>query len=222
MKGIGKVRRAHSFACFTPASILGYLMNFNPIGLDMGRLYPYRKWSWLPTELKNDGYSTAFLTSNAVIAAMDISLDNVFKKSFTLHESLKYDGLTTADTIVRDAIDFLSSHTPAFMFLLLMETHAPMFDGKKAKIPYPIQRPSSVFEFQRRAVEYIDVTIKPLFESLRNRKNPNDIIITSDHGDLLGPVKWGHNPSDLTLTKKSMIHYSEDLFEIPFVRGSIE
>jgi len=103
-----------------------------------------------------------------------------------------------------------------------METHAPMYDGEKVKVPYPVQRPSSVYDFQKRAVEYIDGALEPLFDALRDRGNPHDVIVTSDHGDLLGPVKWGHNPSDLTLLKRSMIHYSEELFEIPFIRGSVK
>ncbi len=221
MKSIGALRRAHSFACFTPSSILGYLMNFNPIGLDMGRLYPYRKWGWLPTELRNDGYGTAFLTANAAVAAMDLSLDGIFRKSFTVHEFLKYDGPSAVEAIVEDAVEFLGQHTPAFLFLLLMETHAPMYDGEKVKIPYPVQRPSSVYDFQKRAVTFIDGALEPLFDALRDRENPHDVIVTSDHGDLLGPMKWGHNPSDLTLLKRSMIHYSEELFEIPFLRGSV-
>ena len=80
MKSLGELRRAHSFACFTPSSILGYLMNFSPIGLDMGRLYPYRKWAWLPDELRKDGYSTAFLTANAAIPMMDLALNGIFKR----------------------------------------------------------------------------------------------------------------------------------------------
>jgi hypothetical protein len=221
MKSLGELRRAHSFACFTPSSILGYLMNFSPIGLDMGRLYPYRKWAWLPDELRRDGYSTAFLTANAVIPMMDLALNGIFKRSFTYHEVLKYEGPTSVEAIVKDSIEFLNLHGPVFLFLLLMETHAPMFDGEKAKTPYPVQRPSSVHEFQKRAIEFIDRELDPMLASLRERDNTVDVIVTSDHGELLGPMKWGHNPSDLTVFKRSMIEYSEALFEIPFIRGKI-
>ncbi|UCH57524.1 MAG: sulfatase-like hydrolase/transferase [Candidatus Bathyarchaeota archaeon] len=221
MKAVGRLRRAHSFSCFTPASILGYMMNFSPIGLDMGRLYPYRKWAWLPTEMKKDGYSTAFLTANAAIPMMDLSLGGILSKTFDLHEVLKYEGQTSVEAIVEDSVDFLEMNEPVFLFLLLMETHAPMFDGRKAKIPYPIQRPSSVSAFQKRAVEFIDEKLEPLFSSLREREPPSDVIITSDHGELLGPMKWCHNPSDLTILKRSMIEYSEALFEIPFIKGRI-
>ena len=62
----------------------------------------------------------------------------------------------------------------------------------------------------------------PLFDALRDRGNPNDVIITSDHGALLGPVKWVHNPSDLTLLKRSIVRFSEELFEIPLIRGSVK
>jgi len=219
MKGLGELRRAHSFACFTPSSILGYLMNFGPIGLDMGRLYPYRKWAWLPDELGEDGYSTALLTANAAIPAMDLALNGVLSRSLTRLETLKYDGETSVEAIVGDAVEFLGEHGPAFLFLLLMETHAPMYDGEKVKDPYPVQRPSSVFEFQKRAVEFIDGALGPLFDALRER--PHEVIVTSDHGELLGPMKWGHNPSDLTLLRRSMIEYDEALFEIPFIRGRV-
>ena len=222
MKNLGTLRQASSFACFTPATILGYLMNFPPIGLNMGRLYPYKKWSWLPDELQKDGYSTAFLTANAVIALMDITLKGIFKKSFSYHEVIKYEGKTSVESIVTDSIRFLNNNDLTFLFLLLMETHTPMYNGKKAKIPFPIQRPSSVFTFQKEAVEYIDKKLKPLFETLAKRENPVEITITSDHGELLGPIKWGHNPGDLTIFKHSMIEFSDSLFEIPFIRGNLK
>ena len=218
MKSIGKLRKAHSFSCFTPCTILGYLMNFPPIALNMGRLYPYRKWAWLPDELRKEGYETAFLTANPIIPMMDIALKGIFKKSFTLHEALKYKGKTSVEVIVTDSIRFLESHSPVFIFLLLIETHTPIYDGEKAKIPFPVQRPSAIFSFQKRAVEFIDKKMEPLFAALRRR--PAEVTVTSDHGELLGPMRWGHNPGDLTIFKRSMIHYSEKLFEIPFIRGN--
>jgi len=221
MKNIGKLRKAHSFSCFTPSTILGYLMNFPPIALNMGRLYPYRKWAWLPDELRKEGYATAFLTANPVIPMMDIALRGIFTKSFTLNEVLKYEGKTSVEAIVADSIRFLEGHSTVFLFLLLMETHTPIYDGEKAKIPYPIQRPSSVFSFQKRAVEFIDKKIEPLFDALRRRSRPAEVTITSDHGELLGPMKWGHNPGDLTIFKRSMIIFSEQLFCIPFIRGDL-
>lgn len=219
MKSVGKLRKAHSIACFTPSSLLGYLMNFPPIGLDMGRFFPYRKWAWLPDELRKDGYVTAFLTANPVIPMMDIALKGIFTNSFTVHKVLKYDGKTSVEAIIDDSITFLEGNSPVFLLLLLMETHTPMYDGEKTKIPYPVQRPSSVFSFQRRAVELIDEKMEPLFTALRGRGSPVEVTITSDHGELLGPMKWGHNPGNLTLFKRSMIKFSEDLFEIPFIRG---
>ena len=141
IKGVGKLRKAHSFSCFTLSSLLGYLMNFPPIGLDMGRFYPYKKWGWLPDELMKDGYSTAFLTANPAIPMMDIALKSVFTNSFTVHEVLKYDGKTSVEAIVNDSIKFLEGHGPVFLLLLLMETHTPMYNGEKTKIPYPVQRP---------------------------------------------------------------------------------
>ena len=221
MKSVGKLRKAHSFACFTPSTLLGYLMNFPPIGLNMGRLYPYRKWAWLPDEFRNDGYATAFLTANATIPMMDIALKGLFTNSFTLHEVLKYNGKTSVEAIVDDSIQFLDRHSPVFLFILLIETHTPIYDGKKAKIPFPVQRPSSVFSFQKRAVEFIDEKIEPLFSALRGRRRPVEVTITSDHGELLGPMEWGHNPGDLTIFKRSMINFSEALFEIPFIRGDL-
>ena len=194
-------------------------MNFSPIGLNMGRLYPYKKWAWLPKELEEDGYSTALFTANPAIPAMDLALDGIFSRSITQLEALKYEGDTSVEAIVGDAIEFLDKHSPAFVFLLLMETHTPMYDGEKVKVPFPVQRPSSVFDFQRRAIEYIDGALKPLFDVLKERSH--EIIVTSDHGELLGPVKWGHNPSDLTLFRKSMIKFDETLFEIPFIKGKV-
>lgn len=221
MKGVGKLRKAHSFSCFTPSTLLGYLLNFPPIGLNMGRLYPYRKWAWLPDEFGRDGYATAFLTANPVIPMIDISLDGVFSKSFAFHQVLKYEGKTSVEAIIDDSIQFLDSHSPVFLLLLLMETHTPIYDGQRAKIPFPVQRPSSVFSFQKRAVEFIDENMEPLFAALRGRRQPVEVTITSDHGELLGPVKWGHNPGDLTIFKRSMIDFSEALFEIPFIRGDV-
>lgn len=221
MKSVGKLRKAHSFACFTPSTLLGYMMNFPPIGLDMGRFYPYKKWAWLPDEFRKDGYATAFLTANPVIPMMDIALKGVFSNSFTVHEVLKYDGKTSVEAIIDDSVKFLDRPSPVFLLLLLMETHTPMYDGKKAKIPFPVQRPSSIFSFQKRAVEFIDEKMEPLFTALRGRGRPVEVTITADHGEQLGPMKWGHNPGDLTIFKRSMIDFSEALFEIPFIRGEL-
>jgi hypothetical protein len=60
-----------------------------------------------------------------------------------------------------------------------------------------------------------------LFKEIRASGRKTDIIVTSDHGELNGPISWGHNPGDLTFYNRSRIHFSEKLFEIPFVRGKI-
>jgi len=221
MKAIGPLRKAHSFACFTPSTMIGFLMNFPPIGLNMGRLYPYRKWAWLPQELHKDGYKNAFFSPNAVIPLLDLNLKGSLLREFDAKKFIEYNDETNITKIVDDAIEFFNSNELTFMFLLLMETHTPIFDGKKAKIPYPVQRPSSVFEFQKKAVEYVDEKIGVLFEEIRKSNRKTDVIITSDHGELLGPFQWGHNPGDLTFYNQSRIRYSKELFEVPFIRGHI-
>ena len=77
-------------------------MNFNPIGLDMGRLYPYRKWGWLPTELRNDGYGTAFLTANAAVAAMDHDMSEYFA-AYKKKRDMIYEGLADKFELARPA-----------------------------------------------------------------------------------------------------------------------
>jgi membrane-anchored protein YejM (alkaline phosphatase superfamily) len=218
---IGKLEKAYSFACFTPSSIVGYLMNFPPIGLNKGRIYPYKKWSWLPKELHKDGYRCAIFTPNVIIPLLDINLNGGFLKDFDEKQFLRYEGDTSIDPIISDAINFFNAHDKTFIFMLLMETHTPMFNGKKAKVPYPIQRPSSIYDFQRAAVEFIDERLEKLLTVIEDSGRKADVIVTSDHGELHGPVRWGHNPGDLTFYNRSRIFYSEKLFEIPFIRGKI-
>lgn len=221
MKKIGKLRKTHSFSCFTPGSIIGYFMNFPPMGLNIDRLYPYKKWSWLPRELKKDGYSTALLSPNAVIPLLDLNLNKIFSRYFDLFECLKFEGKTAVQEIVDESISFLKKNDLVFLFILLMETHTPIFDGKQEKTPFPVQRPQSIFNFQKKAVEFIDEKIMKLFEYLKTRRRNVDVIITSDHGELLGPLKWGHNPGDINFLQQSMIEFKEELFEIPFIRGQL-
>lgn len=221
MKSIGKLRRAHSFACFTPSSFVGFLMNFPPIGLNVSRLYPYKKWAWLPREFHRDGYRNAIFSSNVVVPLLDLNLDGAFLKEFDEKQFIKYEGESAVEEIVDDAIHFYASNDKTFIVLLLMETHTPIYDGVKAKIPYPVQRPDSVYSFQRRAVEFIDGKLSRLFDAVKESGRKTDVIITSDHGELLGPARWGHNPGDLTFYNRSRITFSEKLFEVPFIRGKI-
>ncbi|MCW4013596.1 MAG: sulfatase-like hydrolase/transferase [Candidatus Bathyarchaeota archaeon] len=221
MKAIGQLKQAHSFACFTPSAMIGFLMNFPPIGLNISRLYPYKKWAWLPVELHKEGYKNAFFSPNAVLPLLDLNLKGSLLKEFDVKEFIKYDKETNVDEIVKDALSFFNENELIYSFLLLMETHTPIFDGEKAKIPYPIQNPKSVFDFQMKAVEFIDEKMGILFDGIRDSGRKTDVIITSDHGELLGPVQWGHNPGDLTFYNQSRITYSNELFEIPFIRGTI-
>jgi len=226
MDEIGETQLAHSFACFTPSTIFGYLMNFPPIGLNMGRLYPYRKWGWLPKELREHGYKNAIYSDNMVLPLIDLNFNGEMLKYFDEKQFLKYENNTNINEIIKDAINFFQQNSPTFIFLLIMESHTmeshtPMFDGKKSKIPYPIQRPSSMFSFQRRSVEFIDSELKILFDAIRESERKTDVIITSDHGELMNPIKWGHNPADLTFYNTSRIYYSDELFKIPFIRGKI-
>ncbi len=221
MKSVGALNMAHSFACFTPSSIIGFLMNFPPIGLDVGRLYPYKKWAWLPSELHKDGYKNAFFSPNAVIPLLDLNLKGNLLKDFDRKEFIKYNDVTNVEAIAKDAADFFTENEATFIFILLMETHTPMYDGNKVKIPFPIQNPKSVHDFQRGAVEFVDKKIGVLLDEIKKSGKTTDVIITADHGELLGPIKWGHNPGDLTFYNKSRIEYSEDLFKIPFIRGTL-
>ena len=221
MKAIGPLKQAHSFACFTPSTMIGFLMNFPPIGLNISRLYPYKKWAWLPVELHKEGYKNAFFSPNAVLPLLDLNLKGSLLREFDEKEFIKYNKETNIEAIVDDSIEFFNANDLTFMFLLLMETHTPMYDGKKAKIPYPIQNPKSVYDFQRKAVEFTDEKLGPLFDIIKDSGRKTDVIITSDHGELLGPAQWGHNPGDLTFYNQSRIKYSLELFEIPFIRGQI-
>ena len=99
---------------------------------------------------------------------------------------MKYNGVTNVEAIVSDTLDFIKANETTFTFLLLMETHTPMYDGNKVKIPYPIQNPKSVFQFQKGAVEFVDEKIGVLLDAIRESGKPTDIIITADHGELIG------------------------------------
>jgi len=68
------------------------------------------------------------------------------------------------DKMVKQILRFLL-HTPFFVVLHIMETHAPYY-----------------LNDQRKAIEYVDHALEPLLTKLEDTR----VVVMSDHGDLEG------------------------------------
>lgn len=211
---VGKPQRLHSQSCWTIPSIIGYLFSRPPIGVK-GELFQSNDRTathFIPEYYGKRGYVTSFLTSNAFIELCDDKMSRGISKWFTHWRILKYlDGRHhSTSQIITDAVDIVKeTDKPVFMFLLLMDTHTPYYDGTTIYDRSP-SSPSENMSAQVRAVSYIDGLIKPLLGAFKD-KGKTVVYVTSDHGE---DDKHGHDPM-------KQAEYTDKLFEIPYVKGVI-
>jgi len=222
MKMIGNVLNVHSFACWTIPSIIGYLLGWPPIGIGKNEstpeerkrfnLFPdHERLEWAPRWYKEKGYITAFLSGNACIQKLDMQLSGAISKwfnYFTLFEHV-YEVAPQLNEIVND-----NSGKPFFICILLLETHRP-YDYGNGKKEIDFVNPEINLDNQKKAIEYIDSFFQKFIEILKKTHRTTTVIITSDHGDLVGPVYWSHDPST------SFLKFDEKLFQIPFIKGEV-
>ena len=214
MSKIGETKRVYSCACFSQASIFSYFMGYPPMGTGKRVLFPgVEKWRWAPRYLLEKGYVTAWLSANAVFLKLD--MDGQFRKYFKYFKCMEYGGVEATGQIIGDVkhiVEEEGAH-PLFIGTLLLDTHSPYYDGESAHRIDP-HTPRKNFENQKRAIEYVDRRFPELIKPFRR---PTDIIITSDHGDLFGPLNSGYGHDSRMLSLK----FSSKLFEIPFITGQV-
>lgn len=217
MKNLGEVQRVHSFACWTLPSIVGYLHGFPPIGSNRrdlfgrSRIYHY---DWVPGYFSRNGYATAWLSSNPSIPQYDISMNGGFGRGFKYFKTLKYPGIeSSTGQICFDVGKIVKDESsPIFMAILVMDTHRPYnFSGGYKDIDP--SDPEGNFENQVKAIEHFDKYFTLIKEMFMDRDT--EVIITSDHGELFGPVYWSHDPTT------DHLRFDEKLFEIPLVIGDL-
>ena len=222
MKGVGDVLDVHSFACWTIPSIMGYLLGWPPIGIGKNEstpeearrfnLFPdHRRFEWAPRWYAEKGYATAFLSGNACMQNLDIQLDGAIGRwfnYFTLFEEVA-EVVPLLDKIIDE-----NPEKPLFICILLVETHRPYNYGTGEQ-EIDLTNPLKNLDNQRKAIEYVDLYFKKFVDALRKTGRTTTVIVTSDHGDLVGPVYWSHDPST------SFLRFDEKLFQIPFIRGEV-
>ena len=214
MSRVGKPQRAYTSACFSQASIFSYFWGYPPIGTGNRVLFSnVEKWTWAPKHLSEKGYVTAWLSANPVFLRLD--LDGQFQKYFKYFKCIEYDEVKATEQIIADIEDIVETESeyPLFICALLLDTHNPYYDGKTAHRLDP-HNPKKNFENQVRSIEHLDRCFPRIIKSF---KRPTDIIITSDHGDLFGPIESGYGHDSRMLSLK----FHPKLFEVPLIRGQI-
>ena len=205
MKAVGKLKVAHSPACWTVPSVTSYLMNEGPI---LG--YKYRMFDdapglmWTPNWYQNKGYFTILDTWNACMQSAPHMKSgfNDFCMNALRHPREGY-----IEKMIVD-LEALKTVKPLFVFLLIMETHTPYFWGTSGR-GWETE-PELNLQNQIRAVEYVDTFFPRILDIMR----PATVYVTADHGDLHGPDAYSHSPSNGLV-------FREDLFKIPYIRGEV-
>jgi len=201
---------------------MGYLLGWPPIGIGRDEstpeekkrfnLFPdHERFKWAPRWYMEKGYVTAFLTGNACIQNLDIQLDGVIGKWFNY--LMFFEGVDGVLPLLNEVIND-NPEKPLFVCILLLETHRPYNYGEGGK-EINLENPEENLDNQKRAVEYVDSYFKNIVESFKKTRRTTTVIVTSDHGDLVGPIYWSHDPST------SFLRFDETLFLIPFIRGDV-
>ena len=206
MDNIGKATKVHSFSCFTVPSIIGHLQGFPPIGVghqlfpELGGNFPWI--ASVPKEFRRLGYSTAFLSPNPWMITMDKEF-GFFSKYFDVFKCLQYNqGPEGIKQIATDVANIVTGDKPVFMYILLLDTHAPFPSAKKG---------TNNWEKQVETVEYVDSWIPEITRPFKDSGRDTRIIITADHAELVGPEHFGHDP------RSKDCKFAPDLFEIPYI-----
>jgi len=204
LKSLGKTHKCYSSACWTIPSLVSLVLYSQP---------PLN--SPIRCKLFNlkDFETKQILTPNPLVIAQRT---RIFK-GFNV-EGLRYDYLRSSAEIFTDAKSFLESAKKRFLLLmLLMETHAPFWDGEKSYgHPRIFKSPLEGIDVQSRCVEHIDKNFgKYLYDILLSFKNTR-IIITADHGELFGEETQYGKAYHHNLISED-IYFHPKLFEIPFI-----
>lgn len=236
MKSIGPLKRVHAAACCTLPSIMAYLSGIPPIGsgrLDLFRRGSNHRYAWAPKFFAELGWVTVWISSNPILLQLDLNLSGGFRRYFKYFKAMDYlkdfvrdgfivhvDGVgpghfSATPDIVADVekIMKVEEGRSVFMTILGMDTHRP-YNFAEGYCDIDPEDPEKNFRNQVKAIEYFDGFFPRIIDQFRGR-GKTDIIITSDHGELFGPVYWSHDPTT------PFLRFDEDLFEIPFIVGEI-
>ena len=225
MKAIGPLKRTHSIASCTAPSIIAYMSGYPPIGAGRKDLFlrgDRGRYRWAPRFFAKLGWATAWLSSNTMMMAMNSNLNGGFSANFKHFETEKYikdpqHPSRTAATpeIIEDIRRIMEvERGSVFMALLIMDTHRPYHfaDGFCDIDP---KDPEKNFRNQVKSIEYFDTFFPEIVKPFIKEGSITDVIITSDHGELFGPVYWSHDS-----TTEHLI-FDEKLHEIPFIAGQV-
>ena len=203
LKSFGKIHKCYSVACWTIPALTSLAFGIPPLNSPVrANLFNVRDF-----KLKQ------ILTPNPLVIA---ERTRIFK-GFNV-EGLKYNYLRSSGAIFKDAKDFLEdAKEPFFLLMLLMETHAPFWDGKKTYgHPRIFKTVEEGIRVQSRCVEHIDKNFKKyLYDTLLSLKNTR-IIITADHGEGFGEETEYGKTFHHNLTHPDT-YFHPKLFEIPFI-----
>lgn len=220
---LGTARKAYSFACCTLPSLIGYLMNYPPIGIGEGFFAGTDKeesagGAWMPRYYQKRGYTTIFMSGNGVPVRFDDENEGALSKYFDHWETLQYlaeNREIATPYIIKDLNKLVKSqNVPYFVFILLIDTHSPYHDGENVELIDP-RFPEYNYELQLKALKYIDAVFPNFIQIFKKTNRPTQFIFTSDHGENFGGSGWGHSPF------RSEVTIGPNLFAIPFIRGWI-
>jgi len=194
-------RQVYSRAGCTVPSVFSLFMNLSWYEAKKDKLIPWLKsWAWVPTDLSEMGFQTAFITPNKMFELYK----PLFKHHFNTYDIPS--SPHSAKEMIDKTIEFFKQDKRKFVFLLFMETHFPYVHPRKMKrgYRYPIKH-------QKDSVEILDKEFGRLVKSLEG-SNTN-IVVFSDHGDLdySREGDHGHGPGK----------FHRKLFEIPLGRKTI-
>ncbi len=224
MKAIGPLKRTHSIASCTAPSMIAYLSGYPPIGVgqkDLFRRGNAGRYVWAPKFFAKLGWATAWLSSNTMMLQLNSNLQGGFSASFKYFKSLKYvegkerPGRSTATPeIIEDIRKIVEGErAPLFMALLIMDTHRP-YNFADGYCDIDPEDPEKNFRNQVKSIEYFDSFFPDILKPFRGR-GTTDVIITSDHGELFGPVYWSHDSTT------EHLEFDEKLHEVPFITGQV-
>lgn len=200
--------------------MIAYLAGYPPIGAgrkDLFRRGDTGRYIWAPKFFFTRGWATVWISSNPMLVSFDSGMAGGFRKYFQYFRDLKSPlrgkhSYTTQKIAEVEKI-LMMEKKPIFMCILAMDTHRPYnFDGGFCDIE-PIN-PEKNFRNQVKAIEHFDGLFPELIKPFRGR-GTTEIIVTSDHGELFGPIYWSHDSTTPHLI------FDEKLHEVPFISGEI-
>ena len=224
MKAIGPLKRTHSIASCTTPSMIAYLSGYPPIGAgrkDLFRRGDRGRYKWAPKFFAKLGWGTAWLSSNTMMLQFNSNLEGAFSANFKHFKSAKYvegtlhpSRVAATPEIIKDIRKIMAvERGSVFMSLLIMDTHRP-YNFADGYCDIDPSDPEKNFENQVRSIEYFDSLFPDIVNPFRGR-GVTDVIITSDHGELFGPIYWSHDS-----TTEHLI-FDEKLHEVPFIAGQV-